>query len=65
MLPPGPPGQSGNIKKYSVVGAYSVETAAGGVGEIGANVGTGWGALPGAVTSALDNYRRESRIGAG
>jgi hypothetical protein len=65
MLEPGPPGQSGNIKKYSVVGAYSVETADAGVGEIGANVGTGWGALPAAVTTALDTYRRESRIGAG
>jgi hypothetical protein len=65
MLEPGPPGQSGNIKKYSVVGAYSVETADAGVGEIGANVGTGWGALPGAVTTALDAYRRESRLGVG
>jgi hypothetical protein len=64
-LPPGPPASAGNVRRYSVVGAFSVEATSGGVGEIGANEGTGWGPFPASVTRALDSYRRESRIGAG
>jgi hypothetical protein len=64
-LPPGPPAGTGGIRKYSVVGGYSVETTSGEVGEVGANEGTGWGPFPASVIRGLDSYRRESRLGAG
>ena len=64
-LPTGPPTGTGGVRKYSVVGAYSVETTSGGVGEVGANEGSGWGPFPASVIRGLDAYRRESRLGAG
>ena len=64
-LPPGPPAGVGGVRKYSVVGAYSVETTSGEVGEVGANAGTGWGPFPASVIRGLESYRRESRLGAG
>ncbi len=64
-LPPGPPAGIGGVRKYSVVGAYSVETNSGDVGEVGANAGTGWGPFPASVIRGLESYRRESRLGAG
>lgn len=64
-LPPGGAGASGDIKKYSVVGAFSVEAIAGAIGEVGANEGGGWGPLTGPIVRGLDAWRRESRIGAG
>jgi hypothetical protein len=64
-LAPGEAAEGGTVRKYSVVGAYSVETTSGAPGEVGANEGEGWGPLPGPVTRALDSYRRESRLGVG
>jgi hypothetical protein len=64
-IPPGPPVGSGSTGRYSVVGAFSIESKSGGIGEAGANEGEGWGPLPGPVVRALETYRRESRIGAG
>jgi hypothetical protein len=64
-LPPGGAGSTGDIKKYSVVGAFSVESVAGAAGEVGANEGDGWGPLTASVTRGLDIWRRESRLGAG
>lgn len=64
-LPAGAAGSAGDVKKYSVVGAFSVETVAGAVGETGANEGAGWGPLTGPIVRGLDCWRRESRIGAG
>jgi hypothetical protein len=61
----GAAGASGDVKKYSVVGAFSVETVAGAAGEIGANAGEGWGPLPASITRGLDAYRRESAVGVG
>lgn len=64
-LPAGAAGAAGDVRKYSVVGAYSVETTSGGVGEVGANAGEGWGPFPASITSALDPWRRESAAGVG
>jgi len=64
-LDPGQAGSAGDVKKYSVVGAFAVETLAGAAGEVGTNEGGGWGPLSGSVIRGLDVYRRESRIGAG
>lgn len=58
-------GAAGDVKKYAVVGAFSVEAVAGAAGEVGANAGEGWGPLPASITSALDAYRRESAVGVG
>lgn len=55
----------GEVRKYAVVGAFSVETAAGAPGEVGANEGDGWGPFPASVVRGLDAWRRESRLGAG
>lgn len=60
---------TGEVKRYSVPGAYTVEldvgesssASSGGGGQGGAQ----WGIIPPNVTAALDSYRRESRIGIG
>lgn len=64
-IEPGAPSTGGAVKRYGVVGAFYVDNEAGGVGEIGANEGAGYGALTGPICRALDEWRRESRLGAG
>lgn len=56
------------VKRFSVVGAYSVEM--GSTGDVGGGSGSGggdnvWGILTPASTSVLDGYRRAARIGIG
>lgn len=67
------PGQGGGgafdaVKRFSVVGAYSVEL--GSTGDAGGGSGSGggdnaWGVLTPASTAVLDGYRRAARIGIG
>jgi hypothetical protein len=55
------------VKRFSVVGAYSVEL--GSSGDAGSTSGGGgdnsWGLLPPSITSVLDGYRRSTRLGIG
>lgn len=56
------------VKRFSVVGAYSVEL--GSTGDAGGGSGSGggdntWGILSPGITAVLDGYRRAARIGIG
>ena len=54
------------VKRFSVVGAYSVELGSSGDASGGGGSGdNSWGLLPPSITSVLDFYRRATRLGIG
>jgi hypothetical protein len=53
------------VKRFSVVGAYSVELGSSGDASGGGGGDNTWGLLPPSITSVLDYYRRATRIGIG